>query len=259
MERKIKLMVVDDEQVVLDSVAKILKKEGYEIVGISSAPEALSSIRSDPPDIILTDLMMPEIDGLQLMKEVAQIAPQIPMIMITGYATINTALQATELGAFDYVTKPFTRAELKAVVARAADLVRSNSTGGQNTEKTDEESVDKVKPIKHVGDNVWMMVEEDGIVLLGVERPFLATIGRIQTIVLPSVGDVLRQGSGYVQFFTSELRSHTLLSPLSGTVTEINEAMQKNPDNIIEDPYGAGWLIRLKPTRFEIEIKELGL
>jgi CheY-like chemotaxis protein/glycine cleavage system H lipoate-binding protein len=259
MERKMKLMVVDDEQVVLDSVNKILKNENLDISGILSAPEALSIIRSDPPDIILTDLMMPEIDGLQLMKEVTQFAPNIPIIMITGYATINTALQATQLGAFDYVAKPFTRAELKAVVTRAMELVRSNAANNSTEAAKDNNTADNIKPIKHAGDNVWMMVEESGLVLLGIERPFLTTIGRIQTIVLPSVGDELRQGSGYVQFFTSELRSHTLLSPFSGVVTEINEKMRQNPDIIIEDPYGAGWLIRLKPTRFDIEVIELGL
>jgi CheY-like chemotaxis protein/glycine cleavage system H lipoate-binding protein len=259
MERKLNIMIIDDEQIVLDSVRKHLKKENYTLHTLLSAPQALSQIRSEPPDIILTDLMMPEIDGLQLMKEVMQIAPGLPIIMITGYATINTALQATQLGAFDYIAKPFTRAELTTVVGRAAKLIRSQKPKGKSETDIENKSADSVRPIKHVGEHVWMMVEESGTVLLGIERPFLTTIGQMQTLVLPAVGDKLRQGSGYVQIFTSDLRTHTLLSPLSGTVIETNEKMQSQPDAIIEDPYGEGWLIRLKPNRFDIEIKELGL
>jgi glycine cleavage system H protein len=112
---------------------------------------------------------------------------------------------------------------------------------------------------KSVGDNAWMMMGEGGIVLLGVEHSFVSTIGKIQTINLPAQGDEVRQGGVYLQIFSSDLRSHTVLSPLSGTVVAVNEKVLNDPECILQDPYGEGWLIRLKPSRFDTEIKTLGL
>ena len=260
MERTLNILVVDDEQVVLDSIQKHLKKDNYAIRTALTAKDGLALLDSVAIDIVLTDLMMPEMDGLEFMKVVKDRQPSAPVIMITGYATINTALQATELGAFDYIAKPFTKAELRAVLQRASDLV-------SKSEEVTEEAKDGAssgpqplaKELKAIGDFSWMMVQDDGTVLLGVERSFLHTIGRIQNIFLPSAGDKIRQGSVYLQFFSTDLRSHTVLSPLSGTVIAVNEKITETPSAILEDPYGEGWLVRLKPSRLEVELKELGL
>lgn len=112
---------------------------------------------------------------------------------------------------------------------------------------------------KSVNDNAWLVLEEDGIVLMGIEHSFLQTVGKVQNIYLPSVGDELRQGSSYLQIMSTDLRSHTLLSPLSGTVIEVNQKVIDDPDFTLQDPFGEGWLIRLRPSRFNFEIKELGL
>ena len=180
--------------------------------------------------------------------------------MITGYATINTALQAQQLGAFDYLAKPFTRDELLKVVKRAAEL----SLALRGIKDTPEKALTFEKPqwmggFKGIGEHSWFMKDEDGTVLIGVERPFLYSFGKIQNVYLPSVGDELRQGSVYFQIFSSELRSESLLSPLSGIVSAVNESLIKNPDYYFEDPYGKGWLIRLKATNFDDDIKVLGL
>jgi CheY-like chemotaxis protein/glycine cleavage system H lipoate-binding protein len=259
MSRSLDILVVDDEQVVLDSVKKHLRKENYSLVTVLSAEEGLDILNDSVPDIILTDLMMPEIDGLEFMKIVKNKYPQIPIVMITGYATINTALQATQLGAFDYIAKPFTKSELISVVQRAADLVLNSSNA--TNEKTPPQTEQRIssRNLRNVGDHVWIMVEDDGFVRMGIDRSFLHAIGKIQNIFLPSVGDELRQGSKYLQIFSSDLRSHTVLSPLSGIVTEVNNKLQEEPKILIEDPFGEGWLIRLKPSKFDFEISELGL
>jgi len=255
------ILVVDDEQIVLDSVRKLLRKDNYEIHCAHTAPQALEMIEQVPVDIILTDLMMPEMDGLELMRVIKTRRPQVPVIMITGYATINTALQATQLGAFDYIAKPFSRKELQGVVRRAADLVRATEAGPESaTTGTASTGTPQVAELfKAVGDNTWMVLEEAGIVLLGVEHSFLTTIGRIQALYLPNIGDEVRQGGVYAQFFSADLRSHTVLSPLSGTVVEVNQQVLDDPATTLQDPYGDGWLIRLKPSRFEQESGEFGL
>jgi len=239
MEQKLNILVVDDEQIVLDSIKKHLRKDNYEVHCVLSAHEALEKINQVKFDMVLTDLMMPHIDGLELMKLVKSQFPNMPVIMITGYATINTALQATQLGAFDYVAKPFSKAELKAVIKRAAELAASPKASSEGHFEPDihgsEGQQTKSSSFKMIGDKSWIMLEEDGVVLLGVERSFLLTIGRIQTVFLPSKGDELRQGSVYLQIFSSDLRSHSIISPLSGTVVDVNENVLKDPETALQD------------------------
>jgi len=262
MARELHILVVDDEQIVLDSVQKLLRKDDYVVHGALSAKDALAVFKAEPVDIVLTDLMMPDIDGLELMKLLKADNPGLPVIMITGYATINTALQATQLGAFDYIAKPFSRKELQSVVGRAAELllaVEAEPGGTGSGESTTPGARPRSEMFKSVGDHSWIMMEEEGIVLLGVEHSYVSTIGKIQTISLPAKGDEVRQGGVYLQIFSSDLRSHTVLSPLSGIVVDVNEKVLTDPESILQDPYGEGWLIRMKPSRFDAEIKTLGL
>ncbi|MFH1891560.1 MAG: response regulator [Candidatus Zixiibacteriota bacterium] len=262
MAQKIGVLVVDDEQIVLDSIQKHLRKEDYNLHCALSPEKGLQIMKSEDIDVVLTDLMMPEIDGLEFMKIVKNYRPNVPVIMITGYATINTALQATQLGAFDYIAKPFSRKELISVVRRAADIISGGSGGGQvlsSDEHVQQIDKDDIRSFKRIGEKCWMMLQDNGIVLMGVERRFLQAVGKVQAVFLPSKGDEVRQGSVYMQVFTPDTVSHSVLSPLSGMVTDVNQTVLDDPNKAFEDPYGDGWVIRIKPTRFDYEIKLLGL
>ena len=263
MEQTINILVVDDEQIVLDSILKHLRKESYTVHTSLSVQDALLMIDKTDYDMVLTDLMMPHIAGLEFMKMLKSRFPNMPVIMITGYATINTALQATQLGAFDYVAKPFSKTELKGVIKRAVELVSKtkgiNTITAEDGEPAPDAEKSQIHSFKTIGDKSWLMLEDNGLVLLGVERSFLHAIGKIQTVFLPSKSEELRQGSVYLQIFSSDMRSHTIISPLSGTVVEVNEKVVENPEELKLDPYGKGWLIRLKPSNFDFEVKMLGM
>lgn len=263
MDRKLNIMVVDDEQIVLDSVNKHLRKENYQIFTALSVREATDKMLQDQMDVILTDLMMPDIDGMEFMAMVKKENPNLPVIMITGYATINTALQATQLGAFDYIAKPFTKKELMGVITRAADVVRvaqkTNAQAGSPDNIVPAEKPVGNKLFKTIGDHSWMMMQKDDSVLLGVKRSFLHAVGKIESIQLPSKGDEIRQGGVFLQIISADLQSHSLVAPLSGMVAEVNQKVLDSPDLSLQDPYGEGWLIRLNPSKFDYEIKMLGL
>jgi DNA-binding NtrC family response regulator len=122
----ISILVIDDEQIVLDSVKMQLRDEDYTIHAVLSAQEGLALIEGTHVDIVLTDLMMPHTDGLELMRLIQGRFPDMPVIVMTGYATVSTATQAVQAGAFGYVAKPFTRAELKEVVSKAAAEVQKH-------------------------------------------------------------------------------------------------------------------------------------
>ncbi len=253
---KIKILVVDDEQIVLDSIKRSLKKdENIELDTSMSATEAIEKIYEFKPNLILTDLMMPEMDGLEFLRKAKEIDPKILVIMITGYATINSALQAMQFGAFDYIAKPFTREELRKVIGRASSLVESQLKSDSKLPLQNE----LISNIRGVGQYTWLMMDDEGLVVLGVERALLYSVGKIQTIYLPSVGDKIRQGSVYFQIFSSDLRAQPIFSPLSGTVVEVNERVIQDPEVAVQDPYGDGWLIKLRPENFEADMKTLGL
>jgi DNA-binding NtrC family response regulator len=137
MERQINILVVDDEQIVLDSVKKHLRKTAYNVHGVSSVQKALLMMEETEFDLVLTDLMMPHIDGLELMKIVKSHYPKVPVIMITGYAAADTARQATRLGAFDNVAKPFSKAELITAINRALDFVEQMKSSEDDASRDD--------------------------------------------------------------------------------------------------------------------------
>lgn len=251
-----KVLVVDDEQVVLDSVRKHLKREGYEIQTVLSGDEAIRVLESGWPEVVITDLMMPGMDGLELLERVRDAKPEIPVIMITGFATMRTALQALRQGAFDYIAKPFTRAELQGVVVRAAR--QAARTEMQQPATPDDEEVAS-ESRHHLGGHCWISVEPDGSARIGLDRNFANTAGEVIELELPSVGDYLEQGSLCLRFLTDDQRSHTLWSPLSGSVLELNEALQNRPQLATEAPSGEGWLVRLDPANLEEELKGLDL
>jgi DNA-binding NtrC family response regulator len=134
MERSVNILIVDDEQIVLDSVKKHLRNEDYSVHAVLSVREALVLLDQTAFDMVLTDLMMPHVDGLELMQIVKSRFPDMPVIMMTGYATISSANQATQLGAFGYVAKPFSRVELKDVIQRAVEhITKAKATTDPNS------------------------------------------------------------------------------------------------------------------------------
>ncbi|MEW6364727.1 MAG: sigma-54 dependent transcriptional regulator [Acidobacteriota bacterium] len=106
------VLVIDDEEVIQDILKSLLTKEGYEADIFPDGEAALAQFRQRSYDAVICDLMLPGIDGLKVLEELRRIDPDCPSVMITAYATIETAIQAMKIGAYDYVTKPFKNDEL---------------------------------------------------------------------------------------------------------------------------------------------------
>jgi DNA-binding NtrC family response regulator len=116
-----RILVVDDELVVCESCQRILEEEGYEVEIALSGQEAFVKMRESPFEIVITDLKMPAIDGMDVLKHVRKEYPDTIVIMITGFSTVETAVEAMKLGAFDYIPKPFTPDEVSVVVKKALE------------------------------------------------------------------------------------------------------------------------------------------
>ncbi len=111
-----KVLVVDDEQSMRDFLAIMLKKEGHEVVTAGNGTDALKSVQAEIFDLVISDVKMPGIDGIGLLKAIKEVSAETVVIMITAYATAETAVEAMKLGASDYVIKPFKIDELKLII-----------------------------------------------------------------------------------------------------------------------------------------------
>jgi DNA-binding NtrC family response regulator len=103
-----KILVIDDEQIILDSVHRILTGENYEVDGAISGREGLKMALEGDYDLVITDIRMPEIGGMRILRDIKRSKPSLPVIIFTGFATVKSAVQAMQLGAINYIEKPFT-------------------------------------------------------------------------------------------------------------------------------------------------------
>ena len=117
---KKQILVADDELNLRRVLEAQLKRDGYDVIAVEDGQQALDALEEHHVDVIISDLRMPKVDGMTLLKQVVRELPDIPVIIITAHGTVDTAVEALKLGAFDYITKPFEQSELRNVVGKAA-------------------------------------------------------------------------------------------------------------------------------------------
>ena len=124
MAEKPRILIVDDEIIVIRSAERVLKAEGYDVEGALGGREAITKIEQNSYDLVFTDLKMPEVDGITLIRWIKKTKPSIGIVIITGYPSQDTIKEALELGIIDYVPKPFTPSVLLDVTERAAEWIK---------------------------------------------------------------------------------------------------------------------------------------
>ena len=128
MQQKLQLMIIDDEPIVGKRLKPALEKSGYEVETFTAGAEAIRRLREKAFDIVVTDIRMDEIDGMEIMAKAMEISPKTKVIIITGYATIEMAHEALAKGAFDFIAKPFKPNDLRAVIAKASDSLKKQAS-----------------------------------------------------------------------------------------------------------------------------------
>ena len=124
MSRGAKILIADDEANLCQVVSAVLRKDGHDVLVSEDGEEALNLLQAHPVDLLLTDVVMRKVSGVELLRQVRDAHPDVPVIMMTAYGTIKTAVDAIKLGAFDYLPKPFDMEEMKAVVRSALEQRR---------------------------------------------------------------------------------------------------------------------------------------
>jgi two-component system nitrogen regulation response regulator NtrX len=128
---KPRILVIDDESAIRDSLKMILEYEGYDVQGAATGQDALVLVDRDPPDLVLLDIKMAGMDGLEVLQRLKTSHETLPVVMISGHATVSTAVEATKLGAFDFIEKPLSTERVLVTVRNALDrhrLVDENLT-----------------------------------------------------------------------------------------------------------------------------------
>jgi two-component system NtrC family response regulator len=165
------ILIVDDEKNYLVVLEALLSPEGYEIMTSDKAQEALRLIQESDIDLLLTDMKMPGMTGMELLEEVKKIKPEVPVIMMTAYGTIEMAVEAMKKHAYDYITKPFQNEELKLTIRKALENYRLVKENRRLSEALSERFgyrniVGKSKPMLNVYDLIGKVAQSKASVLI---------------------------------------------------------------------------------------------
>jgi len=163
-----KILVIDDEISILDSLAGILSDEGFTPICVDSAEKGLKKIKTEAVDLVLLDIWMPGMDGIEALKQIKEDYPELQVVMISGHGTIETAVQATKIGAFDFIEKPlsydkivlaiknglrFSRLETENLILRQKANNKPSLTGNSPAIKNLKEQIERVAPT-----DAWVLI-----------------------------------------------------------------------------------------------------
>jgi CheY-like chemotaxis protein/glycine cleavage system H lipoate-binding protein len=238
-----RVLVIDDEAVVCAGISRALSRYGFEVETALEVRVALDKVQSQRYDVLLIDLMMPGMNGLDLLSRLRHEQPEARALVITGLGAASHAIEAFRLGAFDFIVMPFTHDELLSATMRAA--------------KADGEQRALAPPaapgLYRLGAHSWVQQVDRNLVVIGAHDWFQRTAGKFVSVDLPNEGDDLVQGEICARIRVEAGSVYTLWSPASGRVIEANLSLLDHPTLANTDPYGRGWFVRLFPDAFDEE------
>lgn len=265
-EPKARILAVDDEEIILSSFRKILVLAGYAIDTVETGAEALGLIRERDYDFVFTDLKMPGMDGVEVTKAVRHLRPDIDVIVITGFASIETAVETVGYGAMDYIEKPFTEDELlafvnKALIKREARLEKDRRHKIRLIKPGTRESGSKFEVNVPAGvfvseQHAWAMLLSNGAVRVGLDDLVRKIFDRVEQVNLPQTDQVINKGE---TLFSIRYNDFCLdvPSPLSGKVVAVNSEHAEHPEWLTIKPFELSWMCRIEPTNLSGELASL--
>jgi CheY-like chemotaxis protein/glycine cleavage system H lipoate-binding protein len=254
------ILVIDDEEVVLEAVSHICTAEGMTVETARDGASALKALSARPHRLVLCDIMMPEMDGFEVLAEVQRRTPDTPVIISTGYSTVENAVRSLYAGAIDFVPKPFTADELLSTLRRGLryrELVSLRSLRNGPPGGAPLFTVPCPPKYYRLGYMSWATLDVDGTALIGVSHAFARTVEQVSSLDFVEEGEDIVQGIRCAAIGTADGLMHAILSPLSGTVIARNPGPLSDPHIVEKDPYFAGWLYRIIPTNPEYELSHL--
>lgn len=283
MSATAKLLVVDDEKVVCQSCSRIFSPRGFDVDTCTDSSQGLKMAHENQYNAILVDLMMPEIDGIEFLRRLREKDAKVPVMFITGYASVTSAAEAMRLGAADYVPKPFTPDEIIVAVDRMVNASKNQTTFAQNSAaaNADVESLQEVDALKELftapveitntpsSDCKYLFFDESWVEINknqnGVEQPivtagafFSPIFGKsVNRVQLPQAGDYVHQGLPLAAVVSKANSTVIIPSPVSGRVVDVNRTLVNQPDLLSNETLRDHWIARIQTTNYKDNIKNL--
>lgn len=261
-----RILCVDDEAVILDSFRKILVLDGYSVDTVEAGQEALGLIQSHHYDFVFTDLKMPMMDGLEVVKAVKHMRPDIDVVIITGFATVETAVECMKYGALDYVQKPFTEDELLAFVKKALfrRQDRIQKLLKPSVHITHLPEADRVRKGEFsipggamiAAGHCWANMAQDGSVKVGLDDFAKKLLGPIDAIEFPSIGMTVRAGQPLFGVRQKHRRVQ-FNAPVSGRVVKNNAVLGEDCEALEMTPYQKNWVCVIDADNLDVEVPTL--
>jgi len=248
------VLLVEDEPVVREAAARILRPEGLTLDRVEDVASALARLRKADHRLVVADLMLPGFSGFDLLERVAGEHPTLPVILVTGYATLENALAAFKRGAFDFLPKPFDVAELLGVVRRALAAVELGRWRSQSPPEPEEGAGAGER--RFLGQHAWVAIDGE-VATCGLAESWPGLVANLGELRLPRPGDQLTQGLAFAELAAGDDAIHRVWAPLGGTVLEVNSRLQEDPDLLNRAPFTSGWLVRVAPSDLAHELDAL--
>ncbi len=263
---KARILAIDDEEIILSSFRKVLVLAGFSIDTVERGSEALGLIRKNDYDFVFTDLKMPEMDGVEVTKAVKHLRPDIDVIVITGYGSIETAVETVRSGAMDYIQKPFSEDELLDFVNTA--LIKRKD----KSEKQMRRKIRLIKPgtresksrfelnvpagIFVSKQHAWAKIEMNGTVRIGLDDLIRKIFEKVDHVELPEAGQKIEKGQTLFSVNYGDF-SLEIPSPLSGLITSVNSEHAAHPEWLAIKPFELSWMCGIEPSNLAGELPGL--
>ncbi len=245
--KKGKILVLDDDPVVTLSCKRILGAEGYSISTVEKGEDALNKLSKEDFDLLISDVRLPDISGMTVLKEARIIKPQTDVVIITGYPTIEDAKESTKLGAAQYLEKPFTPDFMLNVARKVFD--KRGWILRQTFIDEFRDSVvslrDQENPVIFYKEGTWARPIKDGLWEIGCDLRYWLLTGDLMYIDFIKDIEKLQAGKPFARIDTSTGQSSDLMSPMNAELREINTKANDVMCALLKDHLSEGWLLWL--------------
>jgi len=242
-----RILVLDDDPIVTLSCKRILGAEGYSISTVERGEDALNKLSKQDFDLLISDVRLPDISGIEVLKEARVIKPKTDVVIITGYPTLEDAKESTKLGAAEYIEKPFTP-DFMLNVARKVFDTRGWILRQAFIDEFRDSVVsirDKENPVIFYKEGTWARPSKDGMWEIGCDLRYWLLTGNLMYVEFINDLDTVDAGTPFARIFTSSGQSSDLLSPMNAEIREINTKANDVMCALLKDHLSEGWLLWL--------------
>ncbi len=251
MGDKGKILVLDDDPVVTLSCKRILGAEGYNIITTDKGEDAIKKISQEEFDLLISDIRLPDTNGITVLRESKVIQPKLDVVIITGYPTLEDAKESVKLGAFEFIEKPFTPDFMINVATRIFDnrgwILRKAFIDEFRNEIVSIR--DTENPILYYKEGTWARPINGGLWEIGCDVRYWLLSGQLMYIDLPESIEAVAAGECFAKILSSGGQTDDLVSPMTGRVTQLNHQANTAMSALVRDNLSEGWLLWLARIR----------